>query len=84
MILELPTKDLNKGAGFLVDRLKLSHHATKSLFARIIPSTCGELRDSSYRHRILAEGGARKKLKEKYESLSAANPYRNFILKERK
>ena len=79
-MLELPTKNLNKGAGVLVDFLKLSHHATTSLIAKIMLSSGRELIDfvinkySSYRHRILAEGGAEQKLRVKYESSVAANP----------
>ena len=81
IMLELPTKNLNKETAVLADRLKISHRAATSLFAKIIISSGGELKDfvisksSSYRHRILAEKEAEKKLKIKYESLSAASPY---------
>ena len=80
-MLELPTKDLNKETDVLADRSKLSQRAVTSLFAKIIMSSGGELRDlviskfTSYRHRILAEKEAEKKLQIKYETLSAKSPY---------
>ena len=81
VMLELPTKDLTKETAVIADRLKLSHRAAISLFAKIILSAGGELKDfvlsksSSYRHRILAEKDAERKLNIKYECLSAASPY---------
>ena len=45
MMLELPTKDLNKETAVLADRLKISHRAATSLFAKIILSGGGELKN---------------------------------------
>ena len=47
MMLELPTKDLNKEIAVLADRLKISHRAATSLFAKIISSGGEELKNFS-------------------------------------
>jgi hypothetical protein len=81
IMLELPTKDLSKDTAVLAARLKLSHRSVTSLFAKIILSSGGDLKDfvlsrsSTYRHRILSEKEAEKKLNLKSQSLAADNPY---------
>ena len=61
IMLELPTKDLSKDTAVLCDRLKLSHRSVTSIFAKVILSAGGELKDfvlsksSVFRHRIIGE-----------------------------
>jgi len=68
IMLELPTIDLTKNTADLCARLKLSHASVTSLFAKIILSGEGKLKDfvlsksSTFRHRIIAEKETEKKL----------------------
>lgn len=81
VMLELPTKDLAKNTADLCDRLKLSHRSVTSLFAKVILSGGGELKDfvlsksTAWRQRILGEKEVEKKLKLKAEALYGKNPY---------
>ena len=81
VMLELPTKDLAKNSADLCDRLKLSHRSVTSLFAKVILSGGGELKDfvlsksTAWRQRIIGEKEAEKKLKLKAEALYGQNPY---------
>ncbi len=79
--LELPTKDLVKDAAPICARLKLSLTTITSLYAKIIVSGGGDLKDfvmsksSTWRHRISGEKEVEKKLKIKLQEMSAKNPY---------
>ena len=81
VMLELPTKDLLKDASSIAARLKLSSTAVTSLYAKIIVSGGGDLKDfvlsktSTWRHRIAGEKQAEKKLKIRFKELSSSYPY---------
>ena len=79
-MLELPTKDLVKDAASICARLKLSNTAITTLYAKIIVSGGGDLRDfvmskaTTWRHRIDGERKTEKKLDIQLKALSAKHP----------
>ena len=81
IMLELPTKDLMKDTASLCARLRISQRAATSLYAKIILSGGGDLKDfvisksSTFRHRILAEKETEAKMKLRFNELTADNPY---------
>ena len=82
IMLELPTKDLMKDMASISARLKLSQRAATSLYAKIIISGGGELKDfvisksSTWRQRIAAEKETENKLKLRQNEESTKNPYK--------
>jgi hypothetical protein len=81
MSVRLPTKDLLKDSASICARLKLSNTAITSLYAKIIVSGGGELKDfvmsksSAWRQRIQGEKEIEKKMKIEFNELSSKNPY---------
>ena len=81
VMLKLPTKDLLKDSASICARLKLSNTAIVSLYAKIIVSGGGELKDfvmsktSAWRQRIKGEKETEKKMKIEFKELSLKNPY---------
>ena len=80
-ILELPTKDLMKETASMCVRLKLSQILGTSLYAKIILSGGGDLKDivisnsATFRHRILAGKETEATMKIQFMELLSANRY---------
>ena len=81
IMLELPTKDLSKELAVLCARLRLSHRAATSVYAKVILCGGGDLKDfvlsksSMERHRIAAEKEVEQKLNLDFTKISQERSY---------